>query len=557
MGFNIKRLLLPLAISVQSLFALTHDEMKQDMDSFFTAYKQQYAFFDLKKKDYDVDWDDVYQASKDKLASVTTDKEFFQILTEAQVALGDGHCYNNAFDLVYYDTGIYALNIDFIIGEGNRVFVNWIHEDSEFANVVQKGFRLIGIDGESVRAISKRHKKWNSASTKGQFMNAFAKSLRYRHIYDGKPKSSKATLLFESLNGERVEVKSSWRHLKGERTPQAAVSSFVDDLKLNTAEIGDVSGSLPLELKIFKDQNIGYMKLTSFMKVDDPKPQFEKALELLEGTDGLILDLRGNGGGVAKWGYLLANYFLDNEAPAINKGWLNTIYSRVYFQQFVLKGAFSQKDLDETFTSVPAATQLLGQLGFDVTEEEVAEHFVDGEMISYEGPKVMNDRLNDRAAYTQPLVILMDGGCYSTTDIFMTAINDYKRATFVGTPNGAGSGSPIPYVLANSGYTAYISFGRFYTQSEVMIEGRSIKPDVFVSQTALDIASGRDTVLQAGFQTLMNQINPTNSFTGEEAAEAELISSTIDTQIDRFAKPATPDYIRNSLVQDIELKIGK
>ncbi|PCJ14826.1 MAG: hypothetical protein COB02_18620 [Candidatus Cloacimonadota bacterium] len=551
-----KKLLLPLVIGVHSLFALSQEQMKEDLSSFFSAYKQQYAFFDLKRKDNGVDWDDVFQKSKEKLLKAKTDLDFYQILSEAQVALGDGHCYNNASDLIYYSSGIYALGLSFTLGEGNRVFVNGIKEDSDLNDKVEKGFRLIGINGESIRSIAKRHRKWNSASSKGQFMNAFASSLQYRHIYDGKPKSSKATLLFENLDGERVEVKSSWLVYKGTPAPSSVISSFInEDIEMNKAEIGDVTGALPLELKIFKDHNIGYMKLTSFMKTDDPKPQFEKALILLEDTDGLILDLRGNGGGVAKWGYLLANYFIDNDTPAINEGWLTTIYSKVYFQKRLLEGAFTQEDLDEAFADVKAATQTLNQMGLKVTEEEVEAQFVDGKFVSFEGPKIMNDRVNEHVAYNQPLVILMDGGCFSTTDIFMTAINDYKRAIFVGTPNGAGSGSPIPYVLPNSKYTAYISFGRFYTQSEVMIEGRPIQPDVLVSKTAQDIADGRDTVLQAGFQTLMETINPTNSFVSTDSGEADLISSTIKKVGIKFGRPTLPDYIRNSLVEKSSFKI--
>ncbi|MCJ8344349.1 S41 family peptidase [bacterium] len=555
--FQFKRLLLPFAISIQSLFTLSPVEMKEDFEDFFKAYKEQYAFFDLKKKDFGVEWDAVYAKSKTKLAKAKTDLDFYQILTEAQVSLGDGHCYNNASDLVYYGEGVWFLNIQFTLGEGNRVFVDWIHQDSEFAGVIQKGFRLVGIDGESIRAIAKRHRKWNSASSRGQFMNAFAKGLRYKSIYEGKPKSSKATLLFESLSGERIEIKSKWKLAKGTKTPASASSNFVEDIELHKAEIGDVTGSLPLELKIFKDQNIGYMKLTSFMKTDDPKPQFEKALKLLEGTDGLILDLRGNGGGVAKWGYLLANYFIDNDTPAINDGWLEKIYSRAYFQQYVLKGAFTQKDLDETFASVPEATKMLNSFGLTVSEEEVEKEFVNGELVSFEGSQIMNDRVNEHVAYDEPLVILMDGGCFSTTDIFMTAINDYKRAIFVGTPNGAGSGSPIPYVLDNSGYTAYISFGRFYTQSETMIEGRPITPDVLVSQTALDIASGRDTVLQAGFQALMDSINPSNSFSSDEVGEGDILSSTIVKTEVKFGRPMLPDYIRNAHVEKLKFQFNK
>jgi len=281
-----------------------------------------------------------------------------------------------------------------------------------------------------------------------------------------------------------------------------------------------------MELKIFEENQIGYMKLSSFMKVEDPKPQFEKALELLEGTQGLILDLRGNGGGVAKWGYLLANYFVDNESPKINDGWIDVIYSKAYFQRFHNE-QFTPQVLDELFSSPEGAAALFKQMGIELTEEEVAKHFRDGEFFNMTRPTKLNHAVNDKPAYDKPLVVLMDGGCYSTTDIFMTALNDYDRAIFVGTPDGAGSGSPIPYVLKNSGFTAHISHGKFFTTGDVMIEGRPIQPDYLVSQTQEDVAVGRDTILQAGYQVLMEKIMPGSSFAGFDPEEPALISSTI------------------------------
>lgn len=550
-----KTLFVGLAIT-SSLFALTKEEMRQDLESFFDAYERQYAFFELKNKDHGVDWSQVYQKSKQKLEAAQDEIDFYQILAEAQVALGDGHCYNNAIDLAYSKKGLYYLPARFVVGEGNRVFIAAVKPGTDLAEQVEIGDRLIGIDGKSIRSMARQAKKWVSASSPGQFWANFVGSMHIRSPYLGKPNSSKAILSLEDLEGNRKEVEVSWGVAKPEPKPASPMSSFAEDLDMSSGTVGDVSGALPLELKIFEENQIGYMKLSSFMKIEDPKPQFEKALELLEGTQGLILDLRGNGGGVAKWGYLLANYFVDNESPKINDGWIDVIYSKAYFQR-MFNEQFTPQVLNELFSSPEGAVALFKQLGVEITEEEIAKHFRDGEFYNMTRPSKLNHAVNDKPAYDKPLVVLMDGGCYSTTDIFMTALNDYNRAVFVGTPNGAGSGSPIPYVLKNSGFTAHISHGKFFTTGDVMIEGRPIQPDYLVSQTQEDVAVGRDTILQAGYQVLMEKIMPGSSFAGFDPEEPALISSTIEEKEFEFGKPQTPDYIRNSLweaQQKIDLK---
>lgn len=163
-----KILFVGLAIT-SSLFALTKEEMRQDLESFFDAYERQYTFFELKNKDHGMDWSQVYQESKQKLESAQNEIDFYQILAEAQVALGDGHCYNNAIDLAYTKKGLYYLPVRFVLGEGNRVFIEAVKPGTDFAEQVEIGDRLIGIDGKSIRSMARQAKKWVSASSPGQF----------------------------------------------------------------------------------------------------------------------------------------------------------------------------------------------------------------------------------------------------------------------------------------------------------------------------------------------------------------------------------------------------
>ncbi len=59
------------------------------------------------------------------------------------------------------------------------------------------------------------------------------------------------------------------------------------------------------------DGNVGYVELTAFVPVGLFRPAADKAMRLLSGTDTLIIDLRGNGGGDPAAVAYLASFFFD------------------------------------------------------------------------------------------------------------------------------------------------------------------------------------------------------------------------------------------------------
>src|SRR5699024_12367915 len=75
------------------------------------------------------------------------------------------------------------------------------------------------------------------------------------------------------------------------------------------------------------DKKIGYIKITSFISNDTPI-EFIEALDKVKDTDALILDLRGNTGGLFQNAVFVADLFLKdkNIVSVLGRGGKKNIY---------------------------------------------------------------------------------------------------------------------------------------------------------------------------------------------------------------------------------------
>ena len=92
---------LGLALLAAPLWAeLSVEERIEDFETFWESYKTAYVFFELKNKDYGVDWDAIKGDFVNRLKESTSDIELYAAITEAQTLLRDGHCYNGSFSKI-------------------------------------------------------------------------------------------------------------------------------------------------------------------------------------------------------------------------------------------------------------------------------------------------------------------------------------------------------------------------------------------------------------------------------------------------------------------------
>lgn len=105
-------------------------------------------------------------------------------------------------------------------------------------------------------------------------------------------------------------------------------------------------------------------------------------------------------------------------------------------------------------------------------------------------------------AFTGPVVVLVDEGTASTSEIFAVGLRDLGRAQIYGGRPSAGAALPsLIEVLAGGAMLQYV-VGDYHSSKGTVAEGDGVRPDVLVPETRGDFIAGRDPVLAAAVRAL-------------------------------------------------------
>jgi carboxyl-terminal processing protease len=194
----------------------------------------------------------------------------------------------------------------------------------------------------------------------------------------------------------------------------------------------------PFEIEIIRDyikirsvksevlNNIGYLRITSFNEqTESSLLDAIKKIEKENSIKGYVLDVRSNPGGLLTQAVKVTDIFLERGEIVSTRG-------------------RDKKDIRR-----------------------------------YRAKK--SDRTNGK-----PLVVIIDGGSASASEIVAGALQDHKRAIIIGTQSfGKGSVQTIiPFQVSNSDNLTGIRLttARYYTPSGESIQGKGIVPDITIEQ---------------------------------------------------------------------------
>ena len=226
------------------------------------------------------------------------------------------------------------------------------------------------------------------------------------------------------INGKLTKGMALWEAVKMMRGPrrETVIISVVRANEPETMEFSLERDLIPIESvrSVMLKPKYGYLRVTNFrMSTMDEITEHLSQMETeSNGLNGLIMDLRDNPGGVLGQAVKLSDLFLE-------KGDIVSIQGR-----------------DERNEQVYSAS--------------------DGE--------------NDR---TYPVVVLINGGSASASEIVAGALQDHSRALILGTPS-FGKGSVQTVRSLKGGFGIKYTVARYYTPNGRSIQGKGIEPDIEV-----------------------------------------------------------------------------
>jgi carboxyl-terminal processing protease len=172
---------------------------------------------------------------------------------------------------------------------------------------------------------------------------------------------------------------------------------------------------------------------------------FDQAIERFRNADGIIIDLRGNLGGLAGMILGLSGHFLKERVS------LGTLKMR------------------------------------------------DSELHFFTNPRLVNPAGERVEPYAGPVAILIDDLTMSAGEIFAGGMQAVGRARLFGETTG-GQALPAIWDKLPNGDLLYHAFGDFVTASGARVEGKGVEPDEIVPLKRADLLGGRDAAQAAAIR---------------------------------------------------------
>lgn len=468
--------------------AINRDSFLNDLDYLYQMGKEIYCYWDLKRDRDGVDWDTLYRQAKKEMMTVETEAEYYTVLLRMISRVHDGHVgvyvSNPLIDIYYY------MPLSFTEVEGDKIVVSFVSRTKLLEPAsIQLGDELVAIDGQSVETIIRRNMEMVSGSTARMRRRKAVNALNDWFFFDRLPEKNPRLTLRKLATNELYNIEVPWLIYNN------GVDPSLKDRKVEYDIREDV------EARVLPG-NIGYLRvsamMTDFIPMEEYIAYIRTQLEFLLNTDGLVIDVRDNGGGYGSVGDVIVSYLinqpvvLNRTSPRLSKALL--IERPGYFGWYELISYNSE---------------------FSLWKENIIEP------------------VSEELRYKGKVVTLINAGCFSACDIFADSLASNHLSIIAGEATGGGSGAPLGITMPSEKTTARFSVLRRTSSLGRYIEGSGTRPHVPAKPTQEDIALQRDTVLELARRlALPRQVTLSKSMESES-----------DEIFPRAQKPALPYFI--------------
>jgi carboxyl-terminal processing protease len=181
--------------------------------------------------------------------------------------------------------------------------------------------------------------------------------------------------------------------------------------------------------------DVGYIRFNMFLDPARVMPKFEAAMQSFESARGVIIDLRGNPGGIGFMANGMCGFFVDKEGLKL--------------------GEMKSRDTTMNFVIFPRVS-----------------------------------------VYSGPVAVLIDALSLSTSEIMAGGLQDLKRARIFGARTGGAALPSTLEVLPNGDRFQFV-IANYVSASGRVLEGAGVSPDQEVPLDRATLLSGKDPVIEA------------------------------------------------------------